>query len=141
MFGLKDKVDSLGIKTYNGRYNGPLDLAEFAGVIHIPYAWSNLAIFEAIQLGIIYFIPSFNFLKEIKKDKDFFWSPPYREEVMELSEWYCEDFKDILIYFDTWDDLKYKSNNIDFSLQKTKIISFASQFEKNNIEKWKILLS
>ena len=52
---LKSKVESLGIKVFNGRYNGPKDLAEFFGVIHIPYAWSNLALFEAIQLGIIFF--------------------------------------------------------------------------------------
>ena len=39
MMDLKSKVESLGIKVFNGRYNGPKDLAEFAGVIHIPYAW------------------------------------------------------------------------------------------------------
>ena len=63
MIDLKSKVLSLGIKVYNGRYDGPKDLAEFAGVIHIPYAWSNLALFEALQAETIFFIPSLKFLK------------------------------------------------------------------------------
>ena len=142
MMNLKEKVETLGIKTYNGRYNGPLDLAKFAGVIHIPYAWSNLALFEAIQLGIIYFIPSLNFLKEIKKDKDFFWSPPYREDVIELSEWYCKDYKDILVYFESWKDLKNKTNNKDFIIQKEKIKILGEDHKNLIIKKWeKILLS
>ena len=29
MMNLKKKVESLGIKVFNGRYNGPKDLAEF----------------------------------------------------------------------------------------------------------------
>ena len=111
---LREKVESLNIKVFNGRYNGPKDLAEFAGIIHIPYAWSNLALFEGLQLGIIYFIPSLEFIKylihtdEFKKDC-FFWSPPLIEDVLHLSEWYCEEFKEVFIYFDSWIDLKKKS--------------------------------
>lgn len=136
MMNLKEKVESLGIKSYNGRYNGPLDLAEFAGVIHIPYAWSNLALFEAIQLGIIYFIPSLNFLKEIKKDKDFFWSPPYREEVIDLSEWYCDEYKDILVYFNSWEDLKNKINYTILKLQKQKIKKNGVEHKLLMLNKW-----
>ena len=62
----------MGIKVFNGRYNGPKDLAEFAGVIHIPYAWSNLALLEAIQLGIVFFIPSKKFLKYLNNSE--FWN-------------------------------------------------------------------
>jgi len=82
MMDLKSKVVSLDIKIFNGRYNGPKDLAEFAGVIHIPYAWSNLALFEAIQSEIQFFIPSKEFLKYFihtnidgEKKDNFFWSP------------------------------------------------------------------
>ena len=40
---------TLGIKSYCGRYNGPDDLRDFKGVIHIPYAWSNFALFENME--------------------------------------------------------------------------------------------
>ncbi len=148
MMDLKSKVKSLGIKVFNGRYNGPKDLSEFAGVIHIPYAWSNLAFFEALQLEILLFIPSIKFLKffihtnidGLKKDS-FFWSPPLREEVLHLSEWYCEDFKDVLIYFDSWDDLKYKINNLDYKAHKKKLRIIGDIHERNMLDKWKNILN
>ncbi len=140
MMNLKEKILELGINVYNGRYNGPLDLAEFKGVIHIPYAWSNLALFEAIQLGITYFIPSINFLKELKIGKSFFWSPPYKEELLYLSEWYCDNHKDIIIYFDSWNDLVNKTNNFDYNSHKEKLIKFGEQHENNMLELWREIL-
>ena len=137
MMNLKDMVSSLGIRVFNGRYNGPLDLAEFAGVIHIPYAWSNLALFEAIQLQIVMFIPSFKFLKKIKHHKSFFWSPPYREDVIYLSEWYCQEHKDILVYFDSWEDLQNKVKNLDYDRQKLVLNEFGVIHETKMLEKWK----
>ena len=144
MMDLKDKVLSLGINVFNGRYNGPKDLSEFAGIIHIPYAWSNLALFEAIQMGVIYFIPSLTFLKQlIHTDIDklkhdvFFWSPPLREDVLHLSEWYCEDFKKIFVYFDSWKDLKYKIETLDFNKQKSILKEFGKKHEEEMLEKWK----
>ena len=184
MIDLKSKVESLGIKVFNGRYNGPKDLAEFAGVIHIPYAWSNLALFEAIQQKIVIFIPSLNFLKKLihldvnplykcfnsssviffdlpffkiikkiiftfikyliekfypnnLKKRNFFWSPPLIEEQLHLSEWYCKDFKDALIYFDSWDDLKHKISNLDFNKQKSILKQIGKKHEEEMLNKWK----
>lgn len=144
MIDLKHKVLSLDIKVFNGRYNGPKDLAEFAGIIHIPYAWSNLAIFEAIQMGVIYFIPSLTFLKQLihtdidkLKRNGFFWSPPLREDVLHLSEWYCEDFKKIFVYFDSWEDLKYKIETLDFNKQKSILKEIGKKHEKETLKKWK----
>jgi len=141
MMNLKEKVESLDIKVFNGRYNGPKDLAEFAGVIHIPYAWSNLALFEAIQLQIPFFIPSLEFIKylihtnENKKDS-FFWSPPLREEVLYLSEWYCEEFKQVFIYFDSWIDLKNRVETLDFIKHKKLLKNIGIKHEKDMLEKW-----
>jgi hypothetical protein len=142
MMNLKEKVESLGIKVFNGRYNGPKDLAEFAGVIHIPYAWSNLALFEGIQLEIPFFIPSLEFIKYLihtddnKKDA-FFWSPPLREDVLYLAEWYCEEFKDVFVYFDSWDDLKNKVTYLDYQQHKKKLRDIGDKHEIKMLEKWK----
>jgi hypothetical protein len=144
MIDLKSKVESLGIEVFNGRYNGPKDLAEFAGVIHIPYAWSNLALFEAIQLGIVMFIPSLNFLKHfihsnidgLKKD-NFFWSPPLIEDVLHLSEWYCEDLKNAFVYFDSWDDLNKKIKTLNFNKQKSILKKIGKKHEVETLKKWK----
>ena len=147
MMDLKLKIESLGIKVFNGRYNNPKDLSEFLGVIHIPYAWSNLALFEAIQYGIIYFIPSLTFLKYLintnidgLKKNIFFWSHPMVESKLDISEWYCKDFQDAFIYFDSWDDLKKKINELDFNKQKIILKNIADKHEKENLEKWKNIL-
>ena len=145
MMNLKEKVCSLGIKVYNGRYNGPKDLSEFAGVIHIPYAWSNLALLEAIQAEIIFFIPSLQFIKYlIHTDKDktdcFFWSPPLKEQLLNLSEWYCEEFKDVFIYFDSWEDLKHKIENLDSIKHKELLKNIGLKHEKDMLQKWRKIL-
>ncbi len=52
------QLNKRNIPSYRGRYGGPEDLKDFKGIIHIPYAWSNLALFENWANGVIYFIPS-----------------------------------------------------------------------------------
>lgn len=139
---LKEKMNELKIPNYNERHKGFHDLKEFKGVICIPYAYSTWVFFEGIQLGMIYFLPSLQFLKKLSK-KGNFWhqNMEYFDKYLHLSEWYCEEHKDILVYFDSWEDLKYKINITNFKLQKQKIIDFALKIKKNNIRKWKILLS
>lgn len=138
MMNLREKVESLGIPVYNGRYCGPKDLAEFAGMIHIPYAWSNLALFETIQMEIPYFIPSFTFFKELQSTKqNFFWSPPFILEMLHLAEWYCDELKDVFIYFDSWDDLKIKIELFDRENHKKKLREYGDRHEAKMLELWK----
>lgn len=137
MMNLKETLEHLDLKVYNGRYHGIMDLNGFKGIIHIPYAWSNFSLFEAFQYGVIFFIPSFEFLKILKHDKDFFWSPPYVEEKIDLSEWYCEEHKDLIIYFDDWADLLEKTDNLDYTQHKRKLREFGKKHEKEMLKKWR----
>jgi hypothetical protein len=141
MMNLAEKLTNLSIPNHNGRYNGPLDLAKFKGVIHIPYAWSNLALFEGLSLGIVYFIPDKNFLIQIKKHKNFFWSPPYREEVLELSEWYNPELSDVLVYFNSWEDLKFKIKNLNYQEQKDKLKNFIQAHQEKYFNIWKNIIT
>jgi hypothetical protein len=141
MINLSNILNNLNIKNYTGKYEGPIDLINFKGIIHIPYAWSNLALYEALFLNIIYFIPSINFFNILIKDKDFFWSPPYREELIYLSEWYNDDKKNIIVYFDSWEDLIYKTNNLDYELYKNNISIFMNNHKKKYFKEWKNLLT
>lgn len=134
---LKEKLESLNIKTYNGRYNGPRDLAEFAGVIHIPYAWSNLALFEGLQNSIIYFIPSKSFFLQLSKMKNFWFQNSYCIDQIDLCEWYCQEFKDAFIYFDSWDDLKTKINKLDYVEHKKILQKIAENNYNKTIEIWR----
>lgn len=134
---LSEKLNELNILNKNGRYNGMQELQLYKGIIHIPYAWSNFALFEALQFGIIYFIPSFDFLLEIKKNTNFFWSPPIKNEWLKISEWYCDTNKEIFVYFDSWDDLKVKVNTTNYNEKKKIIIEFAILHEQKQLNLWK----
>ena len=140
MMNLSAQLNNLGISNYNGRYNGPLELADFKGVIHIPYAWSNLALFEAFQLGIIYFIPSKKFIQELAKSPKFFWSPPKKPELFHLSEWYDEKHKNLFVFFDSWDDLKRKIANTNYGKKKGILLEFGKKHKREMLDKWRKLL-
>jgi len=140
MMDLSKKLHSLGISTYNGRYNGPLDLAEFKGVIHIPYAWSNLALFEALQAGIIYYIPSLPFLKKMVVGKNFFWSPPLKWDKIHLSDWYSTQFESMFVYFDSWDDLVQKLDSVDPTKHTQNMAQLAQTHNRDMLKKWTDIL-
>lgn len=140
MINLMEKLKELNIKCYNGRYHGPVDLAEFKGIIHIPYAWSNYALFECVQMGIQYFIPSKEFLFELKKDKNFFWSPPYNDKDIEYSEWYNPENKDIFVYFNSWDDLRVKITITNLEKRCNKLKEIGKKHEDKMISLWKEVL-
>ena len=140
MINLMEKLKELNINCYNGRYNGPQDLAEFKGIVHIPYAWSNYALFECVQMGIQYFIPSKEFLFELKKDKDFFWSPPYNDKDIEYSEWYNEDNKNMFIYFNSWDDLRVKITITNLEKRCNMLKEIGEKHEDKYIKLWEDVL-
>jgi len=134
---LSEKCNSLGIDNYQGRYNGPNDLIGFKGIIHIPYAWSNLALFENWSIGNIYLIPSKDFLIQLKKLPNFFWSPPFDEELLNVSEWYCEENKNNFIYFNSWSDLSNLVNN-KFLIKDKKetVLDFIKNHNNKTLALW-----
>lgn len=135
---LKEKCNKLGINSYSGRYDGPLDLKGIKGVIHIPYAWSNLALFENWSLGNIYLIPSKDFLIKLMKQGNFFWSPPFPIEYIESSEWYLPEHKNLFIYFNSWEELKELSqNNLLISEKKQHVTHFSELHTKKMLNLWK----
>ena len=135
MVNLQIKLTQLGFESYCGKYNGPYDLCNYKAVVHIPYAWSNLAFFEMFQLGIVYFIPSLSFLKELM-NRDFFWSHPLIVDKLDISEWYDPEHKDVLIYFNSWDDLKEKIHGLDFDDHKNKLTTFGAAHSSDMLSRW-----
>lgn len=136
MIDVKNKLNELGYDAYCGKYNGPCDLCNYKCVVHMPYAWSNLALFEMFPLGIVYFIPSISFLKNLKVNRKFFWSPPYVEDLLPISEWYDDRYKDLLIYFNSWDDLVEKINALNFDEHKIKLKEFGKLHIENVCNSW-----
>lgn len=123
-----------GIVTYSGVYNGPQDLKNFKGVIYFPYQWSNLALFENIQNGLIHFIPSKRFIAENQHRIRYCTLNNF-----DLCEWYCSEYQDLFVYFDSWQDLKEKMKTTDYDAMSNKIKSRAQQHRTTMLTRWQEL--
>ncbi len=137
---LSEKCASLNIPSYRGRYNGAADLAEFKGIIHLPYAWSNLALFENIALGIPYFIPSKKFFIELAQGENYF-HPELplliENDLFDLSEWYAPERQALFTYFDSWEELQYKIGTINYLKLNTDIKSYAQEHRIRTLNQWR----
>lgn len=141
---LKEHCKTLGISAYAGRYNGPFDLKDFKGIIHLPYAWSNLALFENMGLGIPYLIPSRQFLETLAKQGAYFFYPDpelFSEGVLELSEWYSGEHSPCIVYFNSWSDLQAKCSLIDFDRIREEIKQHALKNHERMIERWRTVFA
>lgn len=123
------------IKLWSGTYKGPEDLKGFKGVLFIPYAFSNLALFENLQRGIIHFVPTKRFLTEL----NFIRAGMHGN--LDWCEWYFDIYKDYLVFFDSWQDLSHKIKNIDYAALKQKIKTFGEQHRKDMIVEWRTLFA
>jgi hypothetical protein len=133
------KCREAGIATYCGTYNGPDDLTDFKGVIHFPYNFSNLALFENMQRGLVHFVPSLNFARQLYYSRE---RHKYRffengvADVIQFSEWYNGDNKDVIIYFDSWHDLRRKIHQTDFSLLREKVRECGVKHRATMLNRW-----
>lgn len=130
------------IPVYCGRYNGPDDLKDFKAIIHIPYAWSNVAFFENIQNGLPYFIPSIQFMHNHLNKNTIWWpNKHFFKENYHLSEWYNEENSSIITYFDSWEDLKNKIETTNFNELHAKVKMYAEKHLHTMLNKWKLILN
>jgi len=149
LMNLSEKLTSIGIENKCERFpNHISDLLVYKGVICIPYAWSTIAFFERMQLGLITFVPSINFLFTLFKTGNKWFQEPFSwvsesqaRGLLKVSEWYCDEHTDLLVYFDSWEDLVQKTKELDY-VEKTKtILDYAKKHENDQMEKWKQVLS
>jgi hypothetical protein len=135
---LKDKCNKLGITSYYGRYNQLSDLKGIKGLINIPYAWITASHFENWSMGNVYLIPSKNFLLQLSKQPNFWWQDSYAlDNLIECSEWYLPEHKNLFMYFDNWEHLKHLSQN-DTLIKETKdkIIQFMITHNSKTLQQW-----
>jgi hypothetical protein len=126
LFSLHNRLCDMGFENYDDRYAGASDLKGFAGIVHIPYAWSNFALFENWQNRVVYAIPSLRFMRNLSREQGFFWSPPFEYGLLSISEWYCSKNAGNFVYFDSWTDLKRILDN--WNIHKHRAQSVLSAF-------------
>lgn len=143
LMNFSEFCNTLGIPNYCGRYNGPHDLKDFKGIIHLPYAWSNLALFENLQNGVIYFIPSPDFFHLLLSYDSYFHTDTAfisDKETMRLSEWYNPEHQPYLIYFDSWKDLQDKIAKTDYADYRKRIKAYSGVYRSQLVKKWNKVL-
>lgn len=133
------------------RFKNNQSICEYKGFIHLPYQVNIQSLWENLGHFIIYFIPSKKFITElIRQDNSwYYWEEKNRPndllmKSITLSEWYNETNQDVFEYFESWDDLKYKIENMNDEYllnKKHKIKNFIEKSNASNFEKWKIMLA
>jgi hypothetical protein len=130
------------------RFRDTEHICEYKGFIHLPYQTNIQSLWENLGHSIVYFVPSKKFLIELITTTDwYYWEEKKQPEPLftnsiELSEWY--ENKDIFVYFDSWNDLKFQIETItDEQLynKQLKIRHFIETSNTENIQKWKYILA
>lgn len=138
---IQDQCKKLGIVTYHGAYNGPKDLEGFKAVIYIPYAWSNVALFENIQRGIVHFVPTASFLQRLHKAGNLIRAQTVGIvfSAYRYCDWYADRYKDLFVYFDSWQELQEKINMLDYASFSQHVAKAGAALRQKTVTQWQIL--
>ena len=106
------------------------DLANYKGIIHIPYEASTMSIFEHLSSGIPLFFPTKQFLKALwdsgtEKQMNYWGQPPEYLEQTKYDEFWLEraDFYEFegIYYFDSYAELFALLENFEDTKYDTRI--------------------
>jgi len=122
-----------GITLYHGSYRCPEDLEDFRGVLYFPYAYSNFALFENIQLGIVHFVPDEDFLRALGQQPD---TPMRVLPNLGLCEWYAPENRDLFVYFRSWEDLSRKLRTTPYPTLRRHIRNRARVHQRATLHQW-----
>jgi hypothetical protein len=148
---LTEKLNQIGVQHICERFpNHISDLLEYTGVICIPYAFTTIAFFERMQLGIVTFIPSMEFIIELAKsaknpygEGSFWFQTPFslrNPNILYLSDWYSVEYADMLVYFNSWEDLVYKINTTNYEEKTRKVLEIAKKHNETTMAKWRSVI-
>ena len=132
---------TLGLKTFHGIHRGADSLKRFKAIIHIPYAWSTCAFFDALALNVPYLIPTERFLCEMQSRPAFWFQTDFDENLLKLAEWYCDEHRDFITYFDSWEDLVAKAEFTNWPQVRKKLTAFAKKHHDQTIRNWKTAIT
>eukprot|EP00802_Teleaulax_amphioxeia_P007174 Tamp_07180.p1 GENE.Tamp_07180~~Tamp_07180.p1 ORF type:complete len:596 (-),score=108.25 Tamp_07180:765-2552(-) len=143
-------------------YQDARELRRFKALVHIPYAWSTLALWEFLQAELVILVPSARFFLELTSScvawgqwlclalgeqraqtfslwfQDFQYVTSAQE--LEYSEWWSTDLAHVLIHFDSWEELEYLVFTTDWEAQRGRIASWVAQHSRRTLERWRQLL-
>lgn len=132
----------LGLNIFTGKYNGPNDLTDFKGIVYVPYQAANWILFEGLHRGFVFFIPSKQFLRTLISEGNVriccYYQPElYLHDFIDEMEWYLDIHKDLFVFFDSWEDLKNKTQTVNYQSVRNGMKLFGAYHKHVTLERWK----
>ena len=128
------------------RYEGPSDIARFRAVIHIPYSWSNYALFEHWAQGMVYYVPSLHFYRKLWSSGGMFFPDANYMRHWRLAEWWRRENRERFIYFDSWAELKrrlFLTRKLKLPIEENlgrKILRLHASQTESTLRQWRDIL-
>lgn len=136
LLSLYDRCVSSGLDVKTGRYKDMDSLAGYKTVVHLPYTWCSIALFDALACGCSYYVPTKRFILELIKETKGYWfqNANYCPEHIDLCEFYNEENSVFIKYFDHFWDMQ------PIEPDSNEIYNFAEKEYYKYKELWKSIL-
>jgi len=138
-YPLYDELTNNGIDFYvkkewipTEEYCGPYDIETCSAVLHIPYSWGTIALWEYMAIGKTFILPSLNWLNRAYQTHPLFFQT-YKsiEAISKFSQWYCEENKNLFLYFDEISEVKDMVKNKELLEEKGRLCF--KKVQQNNL--------
>ena len=113
-------------------YCGPYDIETCSAILHIPYSWGTIALWEYMAIGKTFILPSLNWLNEKYQTHPLFFQT-YKsiDAISKFSQWYCEENKNLFLYFDEISQVKNIIKNKELLEEKSRLCF--KRVQQNNL--------
>lgn len=139
---IAELLKEMEIPAHCERYGTLEELQSFKGVLYLPYQWYVISMFETIRLGLPTFVPSEKFLLQMIAEGGYKFESAELANINNLqaySEWYNPQIREIMIYFDSWEDLKEKLKTTDLRAMRKKTWEYGKKHHDEMLRRWKIV--
>lgn len=142
-----DKMGKSGPRTYGGPRGMSISCK---AIVHVPYAPNTMALWENVQMGNIFFLPTAKLLAQWRASNQIglfqmshgvSLDRPLTEDFLNRTEWYREDRRALFVYFSSADDLAVKFRSLDFTKQRSEMRAYMDKHEAAQLSKWKDLFA
>lgn len=122
-----------GIRTRDEAHRGTAYCAASEGMLCFPGIMPDHLVFEHLQQGIVQFVPTIRFLKR------FGFVSMDLVKTIHMSEWYSAEYADFIQYFNSWNDLKTKMQEVDYAAVAKKMQQLGLEDRNDAAVSWKEL--
>ncbi|KAJ3390036.1 hypothetical protein HDU92_000705 [Lobulomyces angularis] len=128
-------------------YGGPSALSQYKAFITLSYQVSTMKIYENLAEGVVTYVPTVRFLKELVETKEFEY-PFIRETFWDGENWfknieyYHDDITSYIYKFDSMEELKEKmeKENVDPLNVREKSKIFWREERIKSLKRWSNVL-